>query len=299
MELVDPDDLISISGPDNIMFLTKVSVYFGLIACGLYVVLFEPINAVVGMLILGLAFAHGVELQHQALHGSGFSNPMITRVIGFILGLPLLVSYSSYQYLHFVHHDKVGTKDDTEFFEFNTLSKESSIFVKLSSFFLFPHYREFFRRTIKSLRSHNIIDKCDIATCKKVRSEYLLMALIIGTWSLASIYYQNFLILYVWLIPLLVVAAPIHSLIELPEHFGCNNKSENILENTRTIKSNFFLTWFTNGNNYHVEHHMYPLVRPEKARAMSKILTGKIRYYNNTYCDFFFGKVDNDVEVRS
>src|ERR1700761_40129 len=47
--------------------------------------------------LLGAAYAHGVELQHQALHQSGFQSHAASRLFGILLGLPMLVSYSSYQ----------------------------------------------------------------------------------------------------------------------------------------------------------------------------------------------------------
>ena len=66
---------------------------------------------------------------------------------------------------------------------------------------------------------------------------------------------MNSSIFYSWIVPLIALAAPIHTLVELPEHYKCNLDSVDVLENTRTIKSNSLMFWFTNGNNFHVEHH--------------------------------------------
>ncbi len=280
-------ELRSISGANNLSFLIKLIIYLIMIGTAVYITLLSDLPYFLGLILIGVTFAHGVELQHQALHGSGFSNTILNRAIGFLLGLPMLVSFSAYQYSHLLHHDKVGTKDDTEFFEFNTLKDGSGTLSKFYSFFLFSHYIEFIRRSLKSLFTSTIINGCNKSTNKKIRIEYLTMIVIISTlFSVVS--YEMFLL---WLIPLITVTAPIHSLIEFPEHFGCNNNSENIMENTRTIKSSSFYIWFTNGNNYHVEHHMYPLVRPEKLSVVNRALASEIVYFNSTYSEFFLESI--------
>lgn len=279
--------LKEISGPDNFLFAIKVLIYLSLIVSGIYITHLGGSYWVAGILLLGLAFAHGVELQHQALHGAGFTSSVMNRIIGVILGLPMLVSYSSYQHLHLIHHNKVGTEDDTEFFEFNTLSENSSLFTKISSLLLVSHYREFLTRTIKSIYTSNIISGAPEIVNSRIRLEYLFMLSLLLAYGYLSFVHGPEIILHYWLIPLLVVAAPVHTFLELPEHFGCENKSEDILQNTRTIRSSSFLTWYTNGNNFHVEHHMFPLVRPENLSILNGVLSKEIRFQNNTYLEFF------------
>src|SRR5947199_6090306 len=58
------------------------------------------IVSVVGMVLLGLVYAHAVELQHQALHNTAFPSKRWNRFVGYFLGLPMLVSFSDYQYSH-------------------------------------------------------------------------------------------------------------------------------------------------------------------------------------------------------
>jgi fatty acid desaturase len=67
-------------------------------------------------ILLGLAIAHGIELQHQAIHYTGFRNRILNIISGNLLGLPTLNSFTHYQTLHNWHHQKIGTKDDIEFF---------------------------------------------------------------------------------------------------------------------------------------------------------------------------------------
>ena len=73
-------------------------------------------------------------------------------------------------------------------------------------------------------------------------------------------------ILKAWLVPMLLVGQPIHLLVELPEHIGCAAASTDPLRNTRSIGGSWFSRWFTNGNNFHVEHHILPALSMDQLR---------------------------------
>src|SRR5579872_743945 len=68
---------------------------------------------------LGLIFVHMIELQHELLHGLGIKNGWVNKIIGYILGLPMLVMYADYQYNHINHHKYLGTPQNKEFFDYN------------------------------------------------------------------------------------------------------------------------------------------------------------------------------------
>ena len=74
-----------------------------------------------GQVVLGLMFAHAVELQHQSLHGTGLATARGNRWVGRLLGLPMLVSYSHYRARHLRHHRYLGTSRDTEFFQYDAV----------------------------------------------------------------------------------------------------------------------------------------------------------------------------------
>jgi len=288
---ITAQDLLPISGADSRSFSIKLVLYVSMIVGGVSLSYEGGGYFWLGMFLIGLAFAHGVELQHQVLHGAGFLNRRLSHVVGFILGLPMLVSYSSYQFSHLAHHDKVGTEDDVEFFEFNTLNDEQKWYSKVASFLLFTHYSVFIKRVFRAILSREIIAEADGDTNRDIRREYLLMAFLIIALLSTSIVFDSFQYFLLWFLPLTLFAAPTHTLIEFPEHFGCDNQSENILRNTRTIRSNPFFVWFTNGNNYHVEHHMFPLVRPEKLSIVHRKISGDIAYQNQSYFEFFMESI--------
>ena len=49
--------------------------------------------------------------------------------------------------------------------------------------------------------------------------------------------------------------APIHALIELPEHWKCDTSMTNPRLNTRSIRAGRLARWYVNNNCNHVGHH--------------------------------------------
>lgn len=237
---------------------------------------------------LGAAFAHGVELQHQALHQSGFKSRRVSRLFGVLLGLPMLVSYSSYQDSHLFHHNKLGTADDSEFFEYGDKS-ERKIIAIFKHFFLINHFCEFLKNTIDAVNWRSFQTRLISRNSGKIRTEYLLMATVFFGCAIFASRFDSDLFLKCWLVPLFLFAAPVHALIELPEHFGCTNDTTNVFENTRTVITHPLMTWFTNGNNYHVEHHWLASLPIEQLASVHRQIAGQIVNLSPSYRSFYFG----------
>jgi fatty acid desaturase len=257
-------------------FLLRVVLFLALVA-GLISVIVVTRGAVAfaAMVVLGLIYAHGVELQHQALHNTGFPSKSWNRFVGFFLGLPMLVSFSDYQYSHLRHHRLLGTNDDREFFNYgyDRLTSLGPLFMHL---LMVRHYRDVAGFMVSSLLGRKKASVQQREAAVHIRSEYQWMSLAVAAAVGASLYFETDLLLRVWLIPLLF-AIPTHALIELPEHWGRDHDSLDVLANTRTIRASWFGTWFTNGNNYHIEHHWLPAIPNERFPELHRRIEGEIQ----------------------
>lgn len=85
----------------------------------------------------------------------------------------------------------------------------------------------------------------------------------------------------------------------MPEHYRCDLTSTDPFRNTRTIESNAFMTWFTNGNNYHVEHHMMPNLPIERLHDLHGAIAPRIRYYHRTYRQFYSALLRGRLSPRA
>jgi fatty acid desaturase len=264
-------------------FLGRLLLYLGL-ATGLVlaVTVTEGVLSLAAMVLLGLTYAHGVELQHQALHNTAFPSKRWNRFVGFFLGLPMLVSFSDYQYSHLRHHRLLGTADDREFFNYG-YDRLTSLRPLMAHLLMLRHYRDvsgfivrsLLGRTKPGVRRENAL---------RIRTEYQWMGFFLAAAVAVSIAFQTTILLYLWFIPLLF-AIPAHALIELPEHWARDHGTLDVATNTRTIRAGRFGFWYTNGNNYHIEHHWLPAVPNDRFPELHQAIADQIE--TETYPAFY------------
>lgn len=277
--------------PEGILFGAKLCVAVTLMVLGANMVLTESAGFLIfGILILGAMFTHCIELQHQCLHYTAFKSRRLNRIVGFILGLPSLVSFSHYQFKHLHHHRYLGTEMDGEFFSYQNVEQGSESFNLIFAAFDYRRIVELAKIFAKAVLGHQIDPKINSDKANRIRHEYLAMLALIATATAASVFLGAVeYIFLLWLLPLVLVAEPLHFFVELPEHFGCQKSNPSPFFNTRSITSNKFLFWFTNGNNLHVEHHLFQNAPISELPKIHEQVRNRLRYSNQTYVEFFKG----------
>jgi len=246
------------------------------------------LSSVLGIVFLGAMFAHAVELQHQCLHYTAFQSRGMNRIVGILLGLPMLTSFHAYRRSHLDHHRNLGTPGDTPFFNYRFI-ESSSIGALLYDMLGISHLKT----SISAIFGQNdsrliVVSSSSEPSTISERFDYGWMAFMIACACLYTMAFGSVLILKVWLIPLLFVAQPIHFLIELPEHIGCTRDSTDSFQNTRTIVGSRFSRWFTNGNNLHVEHHLAPALSMDELGDLFQSNRGKHKHMTFSYIEFYW-----------
>ncbi|UJD89827.1 fatty acid desaturase [Rahnella aquatilis] len=280
------------SRASDVIFLLKFSIYIAAIATGVFLVINNSVwIKSLGVFLLGAMFAHGIELQHQVLHAQGIKNRKGNEIIGIILGLPMLVSYADYKYSHLNHHKYLGTPQNKEYFDYGdqygTLNF-MTIWALFSRLFMLQQYYSFVKKIFRAIILKDYEDTTPKVS-KQIRRDYLVMLIFIISLTGFSYFFGFEIIILLWIVPFIIVASPIHALIEMPEHFQCNTESTHQFSNTRSIKSNAFMTWFTNGNNFHVEHHMMPGLPIDRLHDLHAKISGQYENYSPTYHAFYRG----------
>ena len=271
----------------SIHFQIKLAVYLLVVGIlgSLILWLSGPVR-ILPAILLGIAYAHAVELQHQCLHSTAYRSKFWNRLVGIFLGLPSLVSFSDYQNSHRKHHQLLGTEADKEFFNYS-YGKLNSFTALIPHLWMVAHYKDVAGYIARSSIGQLVRQKdAQPAMAKKIRTEYQLMAISLVAMAVVTVVFQTSIFLYLWFIPLLV-AVPVHALIEMPEHIGCDTSVPNVLVNTRTLKANKALVWFVNGNNYHVEHHWLPGVPNNNLPVLNSLVQPRIEYLDSSYWDFY------------
>jgi fatty acid desaturase len=237
--------------------------------------------AVAGVIVEGLIFAHMLELVHSCIHSTAFGTRGADQIAGVLLGLPMLVSFSDYRNNHLDHHRTLGKSEKKDFFgyEFEGMTTWLSFARHL---LMLGHYRNAAKNIARAVTHWNW--RKIPAAAFDSHIEHLLMAL----WLLVSL---GALLLgqtgpfLIFVLPC-VVAIPCHVLIELPEHWHCP-PVDNALVHTRSISATRIAVWFTNGNNYHLEHHLCPWLPNNALRDLHLQLRTHIAHYQPSYFRFY------------
>lgn len=273
---------------DEAVFIGKLCVLAVLTAAGIALAVQSSyLVTAAGVVLLGAAYTHAVELQHQCLHHSAFRRSRMHRIVGVPLGTPMLVSYSHYRVRHLQHHRYLGTPQDTEFFGFDT-RKPLTLGALAKGLFDVSRLVAVGRDIVQCVPGRWQYDMGQISpkSRKAIIAEYRWFGVFLALLVTACAVGGGSLVARLWLLPFLV-AMPMHFLVELPEHILCDTDSVDVLRNTRSITGSWLTTWFTNGNNLHIEHHAamnVPINRLRERHADTQELGLNVQ---RTYFEFF------------
>lgn len=264
----------------------------------------SPLLFVLGLIVQGAMYVHLIELQHSVLHMQAFGSPKLARAVGFFLGIPMMISFSDFQYRHLRHHKFLGTAQNTETFNYSH-SKLNTATGFLAATFDYSRWQTMCKRLIQAFSGQQITDGENALIEKRVRQEYQLFGLIFCCVTLLSVLLATPLPLIVWLAPLFA-AEPVHFLLELPEHFGLPAHSDpDVFNNTRIWGGSWFARWFSHNTNYHLAHHFNQLVPMDKLPELTKQLDPYIpqrsrsESYPGFYLEVLTGKTRPDFLDRN
>lgn len=250
---------------------------------------------VVAVVLLGLLYAHLVELQHECLHEHAYRRRWLNRAVGFLCGVPMLSSYWHYKYEHLRHHAYLGTAQNQEFFNyrFHDLDKPLGF---LRGCFHLGRYLDVGRDLGRSVTGRLNPRVTKTVAARKIRQEYVAFAVILAGAVAASVLLHTYLLLLVWVLPTLLVAEPTHFLIELPEHFGLNTQTDpNVLTNTRTVRATRLGSWFTNGNDLHTAHHFHQGVPMAQVPRLHALIADRVGTVDRSYPAFYRKVVSGEL----
>lgn len=267
-------------------FTEKLIVLVAFVTLGIFAVRSNSfLIQIIGVIILGLMYCHAQSLQHESIHGTALKNKNLNYLVGIILGLPLLVSFTHYRDTHRRHHALLGTPRDHDFFSYQSLEK-MQVGLLLQDLFGYSRVRNAFKNFYLALGFRSDVEKT--IQSSRVQSEYFLMMFILITVLLLSLAFQSFIILKLYIIPFIFIASPAYFLTELPEHLYCDKTTQDFYLNTRTIKGSWFSFWFTNGNNFHVEHHKNARLSTQELPAVFlKTAQDNCLYRETSYPEFY------------
>lgn len=221
-------------------------------------------GAVLGVLI-NFLYAGQHELSHATVFRTRRLNEWAGRVIGFILLFPRDFD----QVMHFAHHQ--WTQDWERDGE---LVREP---YTLKTYLLWLSGITYWRNRVAGIfrRARGVIVEPYIKPSEeaKVIRESRLHLLGYAAIAVLSVSFQSWAALTFWLIPMLVMK-PVHQLQNTIEHLGLSHEPD-ILENTRSTRTNAVMRWLCWQMPYHTAHHTFPAVPFWKLRDLNDRIEDK------------------------
>ena len=210
--------------------------------------------------VLATGLALGVTInflyagQHELSHWTVFRTKGLNSFFGRIIGFLMLFPRDYDQVMHFAHHRWTANWErDGE------LTRAP---YTLTSYLLYFIGITYWWNRVTGLvrRARGIIVEPYIGSVHEavIIRESRLHLLGYAAIGVASAYFQSWAPLTFWLIPM-VLTKPVHQMQNTIEHLGLPHAID-ILQNTRSTRTNALMRWLCWQMPYHTAHHSYPSV---------------------------------------
>jgi len=271
-ELLEPSELRALNARSDRRGWLQLLSHLGAIA--LAVVLHAQALGTWWVLLTG--FALGVLInflyaaQHELSHGTVFATRRLNEFWGRVIGFAMIFPRDFDQVMHFAHH-----KWTQDWERDGELVREP---YTLTTYLLWLSGITYWRNRVFGLirRARGIILEPYIRAeeeamiIREARIHVALYVLLIGgSFAFGSWAWATF-----WLIPMMLTK-PVHQLQNTIEHLGLSHEND-ILQNTRSTRTNALMRWLCWQMPYHTAHHTFPSVPFWKLKDLNDKIETKI-----------------------
>ena len=264
-KILTPQDLKELNERSDLMGWSQLLSHLALIAALGYL----HYLAMGSWWVLATGFGLGVAVnflyaaQHELSHWTVFKTKGLNEFWGRVIGFVMLFPRDYDLIMHYSHHRFTQDWDKD-----GELVREP---YTLKTFLLWMSSISYWRNRVTGIirRARGIIIEPYIHSNEeaKVTRESRLHILGYAVIAGVSIYFETWAALTFWLIPM-VLTKPVHQLQNTIEHLGLTHNSD-ILNNTRSTRTNAFFRWLCWQMPYHTAHHSFPSVPFWKLRQLN------------------------------
>ena len=205
--------------------------------------------------------------QHELSHGTPFKTKWLNEWIGRLIGFLVLYPRDFDLIQHTAHH-----KWTQDWERDGELVREPYTLRSYLMWFFGPSYWWSRVTRLARLSSGRVVEPYirPDQHARVIREARISVALYacIAVISLAA---QSWAVVALWLGPMLVTKM-FHQLQNTIEHLGLSHE-DNILENTRSTRTNAVMRWLCWNMQYHTAHHAFPSVPFHRLRELNREMT--------------------------
>jgi len=223
---------------------------------------------VVVWLVVALAFVGNAAIAHEAVHGHLFASRTWNTVVGTAAAITVLASFATYRCYHLEHHARTAQDGDPERTPLNFSTRRLYVAVMVLGGLLV-----LFENTAYTVVT--ILGKPPswVRTPRQrraIRLNALLLLAVVGA-IVTGMVIDPWVTVNVWLIPYVIGVFGLLPVLLVPEHYGATGRGD-VLEITRSVRSNAFVRWVYWNNNFHAAHHLVPAVPYDKIEYVDHLL---------------------------
>jgi fatty acid desaturase len=255
-KLVTPEELKALNVRSNLWGASQMASHISAILCVGYIhtIVLGTAWALLTGFLLGILLNFLYAAQHELSHSTVFSTRKVNEIFGRVIGFLMIFPRDYDQVMHFAHHTHTQNweKDGELVREPYTLR---SYLLWMSGI---TYWRNRFFGVIRRARGIIIEPYIRAEEEAQVVQESRIHLILYVIIALGSIVTQSWAVLSFWILPM-IATKPIHQLQNTIEHLGLSH-NDDILENTRSTKTNVFMRWLCWQMPYHTAHHVFPSV---------------------------------------
>ena len=282
-ELIEPSELRRLNEKSNFMGFFQLFSHF----IAIFLIAALHYNLIYSWWSLASGFSLGVLInflyagQHELSHGTVFKTFKLNEFFGRIIGFFMLFPRDFDQIMHFAHHK--WTQDWEK--DGELVREPFTIITYLLWFWGVTYWRNRIVGIFRRARGVVIEPYINPSEYKKVILESRLHVFGYLIIFILSLYFNSWAALTFWILPMLITK-PIHQMQNTIEHLGLTHKKD-ILQNTRSTRTNFLMKWLCWQMPYHTAHHTFPSVPFWKLKELnSKIEKKSGNVYSMGYFEF-------------
>ncbi|MEM6663720.1 MAG: fatty acid desaturase [Pseudomonadota bacterium] len=205
--------------------------------------------------------------QHELSHGTPFKTKWMNVALGRLIGFLLFYPRDFDLYQHTAHH-----KWTQNWSRDGELAREPYTLRSYLLWFLGPTYwwsriTRIFRLALGKVIEPYIREDQFTRVIHEARFHLALYAAI----AVISLATQSWAAVILWLAPMLTTKA-VHQLQNTIEHLGLSH-DDNILDNTRSTRTNAVMRWLCWNMQYHTAHHAFPSVPFHRLKELNREMT--------------------------
>ncbi len=233
------------------------------------------------MLPQGILIVFLFTLLHETVHRTAFETQWLNDAVARFCSLAIALPADWFRYFHFAHHRYTQDPENDPELAFPKPETMRQYIVHVSGLPVWlGHFKTLWTNATGRCRDSYVPPK----GLPKVRTEARAMIAFYAVVLLVCLYFRSTLLLYVWIVPA-VLGQPFLRLYLLAEHGRCPFVA-NMLENTRTTFTNWFVRKLAWNMPFHAEHHAYPGVPFHQLPAFHVLIERHLKVTEAGYVRF-------------